>query len=202
MKIYYLIFLALLSCHISTYAQLKPEYGIKFGINLADLRTDENTLSPRSTFHVGFEAEHVFNSQLGLQVELVYSRQGNVRRGRTEQGVKFDNTLALDYLNFPVLMNYYIKEGWYFSSGMQLGFLLRAQLDETVGVDSNQDNVGDSYKNADFGMIIGTGYKTEWGFNVGLRYNWGFTNVLKETLLYTSVERNSVLQLHMSYRFK
>lgn len=202
MKINYLIFLVFLTGHVLIFAQLKPEYGIKFGVNLADLRTDENAVSPRSTFHFGFEAEHIFNSQLGLQAELMYSRQGNVRRGRTDQGVKFDNTLALDYLNFPVLMNYYVKDGWYFSSGVQLGFLLRAQLEETVGVNSNQQNASDIYKNADFAMILGTGYKTEWGFNVGLRYNWGFTNVLKESLAYTSFERNSVLQLYMSYRFK
>lgn len=202
MKINYLIFLSLFACHELITAQIKPDYGIKFGINLADLRTDENSLSPRSSFHFGLEAEHTFNSQLGLQAELIYSRQGNVRRGRNEQGVKFDNVLALDYLNFPILMNYYVKDGWYFSSGIQIGFLLRAQLEETVGVDFNQDSVGERYKNADFGMIFGTGYKTEWGFIVELRYNWGFTNVLNESLPYTAVERNSVLQLQMSYRFK
>lgn len=202
MRIKLLYFFVFVFCYSSLFAQIKPEFGIKFGINLADMRTDENTLSPRSTFHFGIEAEQTLSSKWGLQAEFVYSRQGNVRRGRTEEGVKFDNILALDYLNIPIFANYYIKDGLYFSTGMQLGFLLRAQIQETVGVNSNQQRVDSFYKNADFGMLLGAGYKTDWGFNVGLRYNWGFTNVLKDSVEYTSVERNSVLQLYMSYRFK
>lgn len=202
MKIKFLLLFLILTCFESLNAQIKPEFGLKFGVNLADMRTDENTLSPRSTFHFGFEAEQQLSSKWSLQTELLYSRQGNVRRGRTEEGVKFDNILALDYLNIPIFANYYLKDGLYISSGMQLGFLLRAQLQETVGTDSNQQNVNDNYKNTDVGMIFGAGYKTDWGFNVGLRYNWGFTNVLKEPLAYTLVERNSVLQLYMSYRIK
>jgi hypothetical protein len=202
LRIKRLFFFVFLICSDFLNAQIRPEFGLKFGVNLADMRTDESTLSPRSTFHFGFEAEQQLSSKWGLQTELLYSRQGNVRRGRTEAGVKFNHILALDYLNIPIFTNYYLKDGLYISSGMQLGFLLRAQLQETVGTDSNQQNVTNNYKNADVGMILGAGYKTDWGFNVGLRYNWGFTNVLKEPQLYTVVERNSVLQLYLSYRFK
>lgn len=197
----YLIFFVLILCHYLVYTQIKFDYGLKFGINLADLRTDEKTLSPRSTFHVGIEAEYPLTDKWGVQSELLYSRQGDARRGRTTQGVKFDNTTALDYFNIPVIINYYVAEGLYVAMGPQLGFLVRAQLEQTVGFDNRRDNVEENYKNADFSAVFGAGYKTDWGFVVGLRYNLGFTNVLKNPYVYTNQERHSVFQLSMSYRF-
>lgn len=200
-KINYLIFIVVLSFHYQAFTQVNLEYGLKFGINLADLRTDENTLSPRSTFHFGIEVEHAFHDKFSIQSELVYSRQGNVRRGETVQGLMFDNTLSLDYINLPVIINYYVVDGFYVTMGPQIGFLVHAQLQQNVGFDSSEKDARDNYKNTDFSAVFGAGYKTDWGFSVGLRYNLGFTNVLKTPYPYTNTEKNSVLQLSMSYRF-
>lgn len=201
-KIKYLIFIVVISFHYQAFTQINLEYGVKFGVNLADLRTDENGLSPRSTFHLGFEAEYAFDKKLSLQAELLYSRQGEVRRGRTLQNTKFSNILGLDYINIPVIVNYYVVDGFYVSMGPQIGFLVRTQLEETVGFNSNQKDVQENYRNADFSAVFGAGYKTDWGFGIGFRYNLGFTNVLKNPYVYTDTEKNSVLQLSMSYRFK
>lgn len=201
-KIKYLICIVVISFHFQGFTQINLEYGVKFGVNLADLRTDENSLSPRATFHFGFEAEHAFDEKFSLQTELLYSRQGEVRRGRTLQNTKFNNILALDYINIPVMVNYYVVDGFYVTMGPQIGFLVRAQLEETIGVNSDQKDVQENYRNADFSAVFGAGYKTDWGFSVGFRYNLGFTNVLKNPYVYTGTEKNSVLQLSMSYRFK
>lgn len=196
-----LVFLTLLFNSTSLKAQEGFEYGVKFGLNLADLITDESKISPRPTFHLGAELEYRLDNQWGLQTELVYNRLGNVRRGTNEAGVKFDNTLALDYINIPVLVNYYISEGLYINAGPQVGFLVRADQEETLGFDSTRQSVASKYNSIDFSGVFSVGYLTEWGFNVGLRYQLGFIDVLEEDLEYTSQQRHSVLQLYMSLRF-
>lgn len=182
-------------------AQKKIDYGLKFGLNLADLATSESKLSPRSTFHFGVEAEYRFKEDWSLTTELTYSRLGDVRRGFTEEDVKFDNVLALDYIVLPLMLNYYISNGFYVNAGPQLGFLINAAQSETIGFDSSRENVNDRYKTLDFSGVFSLGYLTDWGFNVGLRYQLGFINVLEQDLEYTSFQRHSAFQLYMSVRF-
>lgn len=195
-----ILFLLLINS-ISLKAQEGFKYGVKFGLNAADLITDESKVSPRATFHFGAEIEYRLENQWGFQSELIYNRLGNVRRGTNEAGVKFDNTLALDYINIPVLVNYYISEGLYINAGPQVGFLVRADQEETLGFDSTRQSVASKYNSIDFSGVFSVGYLTEWGFNVGLRYQHGFIDVLEEDLEYTSQQKHSVLQLYMSLRF-
>lgn len=187
------------STHIE--AQEKIDYGVKFGLNLADLITDESRISPRPTFQFGAEAEYRLNESWGFQTEILYNRLGNVRRGTNENGVKFDNTLALDYINIPLLANFYISEGFYVGAGPQIGFLVKADQEETVGFDSTRQSVASRYNNIDFSGVLSIGYLTEWGFNVGLRYQLGLIDVLEQDLEYTNSQRHSALQLYMSVRF-
>lgn len=185
----------------SSNAQNKFSFGTKFGLNLSDLITDESMISPRPTFHFGTEIEYRLNDVWGFQSELVYNRLGNVRRGVNDLGIKFDNTLVLDYINIPVLVNYYVSKGLYVNTGPQIGFLIRAEQEDTIGFDSTRQSVMGRYNFIDLSGVFSIGYLTDWGFNIGIRYQLGFIDVLKENLEYTSQQRHSVLQLYMSLRF-
>lgn len=187
--------------HGFTFAQKKMNYSVKFGLNLADMITDESKLSPRSTFQLGVESVYMLNEKWGFQTEVLYSRQGNVRRGRTDDGVKFDNSLLLDYINIPLLVNYYIKDGFYVNVGPQIGFLVRAEQEDTILFDSSRESVKRKYNNLDFSGVFSLGYHTDWGFNVGLRYQRGLINVLEEDLGYTNSQKHSVYQMYLGVRF-
>lgn len=201
MQIKRFVFFCFLFSQVLVYAQDKLDYGVKFGLNLSDMITDESKISPRSTFHFGIEGEYEINDSWKIQTEILYSRLGYVRRGRTEDGVKFDNTLALDYINIPLLVNYYITEGFYVNAGPQVGFLVRANQENTTGFDSNRQSVQSRYNTLDFSSVFSVGYLTDWGFNVGLRYQLGLINVLEEDLGYTNSQKHSTLQLYMGVRF-
>jgi hypothetical protein len=182
-------------------AQNSLEYGVKFGLNLSDLITDESRISPRPTFSFGVESAFRLTESWQLQTELLYSRQGNVRRGRTSEGVRFDNTLILDYINIPLMANYFVAEGFYVGAGPQVGILVRALQDDTTGFMSSQQSVNSRYKALDFSGVFNVGYLTEWGFSVGLRYQLGLIDILQENLEYTASQRHSVLQMYMGVRF-
>ncbi|MCH8533590.1 MAG: PorT family protein [Flavobacteriaceae bacterium] len=175
-------------------------YGAKFGAVVSDLITDRSGMNVRTTVQVGGEAEWRWNN-LSFQPELMYSRQGEVERGVTQDGARIDNTLKLDYMIMPLMGKYYFNEGFYAEAGPQVGYLLLANYRRQEGSLREVTNVRGNYSNFDLSGNIGLGYLTDWGFSVGLRYSMGFFNILEVPTENTTSQRNSVYQFYMGMRF-
>lgn len=137
----------------------KVNLGIKAGVNMYKISSDDNTVYDKTTgFHLGLLGHIHLNSQWAVQPELVYSNQG-VKIAGVQQ--------KLDYINVPVLLQFMFDNGFRLQAGPQLGILVRAD---------NKDNL-----NAiELGVGLGLSYVVpSTGFGVDARYNHGLSNINK-----------------------
>lgn len=201
MKIKFLfLFLALL-IHLTFFAQInfsEFEYGVRAGANVADLRTDRSGMNVRATYNLGFMAEAKINERWSLSPEIIYSRQGEVDRGVVD-GVRFDNTLILDYISLPILGKYYLVDGLAIETGPQIAYLIRADQSLNSTVNSELFNVSSNYTNFDLLYNLGLSYKTDWGFYLGLRYSHGLINVMKVPSTTTNSQRHAIYQFNFGF---
>ena len=136
----------------------------------------------------GAELEYVMAPQFALTGGLIYSMQG--AKG-TEMGA--DVTTNLDYLNIPVLANYYIIPGLAIKAGLQPGFKLRGKSKyETAGHTEESDIHGG--KTVDFSIPFGISYEFS-DFVIDARYQLGLTNIGEGS------SKNSVFMFSVGYKF-
>lgn len=162
-------------------------FGVKAGVNYATIGGDASGIKSKISMHAGFFGVVMAAEQFGIQPELMFSRQGAKAASNTEVRLNYD------YLNIPLMFNYYPSENFFVQAGPQLGVLLGAKV--TDGTDS--EDVSDQLKSTDASLGIGFGFNFS-GTTLGLRYNAGLTNTTD-----TSEARfpNQVLQLSLGIKF-
>jgi hypothetical protein len=160
------------------------KFGVKGGLNFASISGDNSKGSNTVTsFNFGVLSEIPISDKFSFQPELMYSGQGYSFN---------DNTVALSYLNIPLMGKYYLTKGLSVEAGPQMGFLLSAKNEKT--------DVKDSFNTFDFGVNFGLGYKLDNGLNFGVRYNLGLTDI--NNVDNSSIQnKNRVLQLSIGYFF-
>jgi len=152
---YLLIISIALMISINLYSQ--PKFGIRAGLNLANISEDlggtetidiggesiEVTIdqSNRTTFSIGGVVEFWLSPMFALQVNALYNQKGTKLKGDfratiVEQGLSIDvtgaveETMKLDYLSFPVLGKLAFGQSKvkpYIIAGPEIGFLLSAK---------------------------------------------------------------------------
>lgn len=160
------------------------KFGAKGGLNFANISGDNTKgIDVVTSFNVGVVSEIPISEKFSFQPEIMYSGQGYSFE---------DNTVALSYLNIPLMGKYYLTKGLSLEAGPQIGFLLAAKNEKT--------NVKDSFNTFDFGVNFGLGYKLDNGLNFGARYNLGLTDI-NNVEGSSSKNKNSVFQLSVGYFF-
>jgi hypothetical protein len=163
--------------------------GIKGGLNVADLSglNGDNRISG----HIGFFLNSKLNKNWAIQPEILYSGQGQ------QYNVAFneEHTVALSYIQVPIMFQFYPTKPFYLEFGPQIGFLISANDkdgDDKIEVDNQ-------YKKADVGLSLGAGYQITQLLGFYGRYNAGLTDITK----HNSVEfQNRVAQLGLYIKFK
>lgn len=171
-------------------------FGVKGGLNLAKMTQWDNN-KVRASFNAGVFANIPFSKELAFQPELLYSGQGTKLESGTFFGIPLkDVTIATDYLNIPLMLQYSIAPSFYVEAGPQVGFLLAAKT--KAGSNTNKD-YKDIMSTADFGLGVGFGFKLDNGLGLSGRYNFGLTNVYNDDVNIDS--KNSVAQIGLFYAF-
>ena len=145
------------------------------GVNLATM-----TKTTDSKMRVGLAAGAEFAVGAAENFEIsfgaLYSMQG-VKGSDTYSGVKVDETLKLDYINVPVLANYYVAPGFAIKAGIQPGFIVKKKFKaEASGVSSEGDV--DGIKGFALSVPVGLSYEFS-NVVIDARYNWGLTKVFE-----------------------
>ena len=162
------IMAALACCTISiVQAQLVP--GIKGGLNVTDVSNFNG--DNRISGHVGLFLHHTINSRWCIQPEILYSGQG--QKFNTGEG---ERTLALSYIQVPVMVQYFPIRQLYFEAGPQVSFLTSAKV---KGDNNNDAEVDDNYRKADFGLNLGIGVAATRQLGFYGRYNAGPSDISK-----------------------
>jgi hypothetical protein len=190
MKKLFVFGLALLAA-TAIYAQRPTtHFGIKAGVNLANLEIEDAADGDHRTgFHVGGLAHIHISRQFAIQPELVFSLQG---REQTIAGTEYRNNLS--YINVPILAQYMIGDGFRLQTGPQLGILVSAENK----VNDIESDVKDSYKTPDFSWSFGASYLTNVGLGFDARYNLGISNIYD---VGNTEVRNRVWQIGVFYQF-
>ncbi len=152
----------------------------KVGINISKITGD----GAKTTVGLaaGVEAEYGVAENFGITAGVLYSMQGYKEEGA-------DKKSGMDYINIPILAQYYVVKGLAIKAGVQPGFLVRAKEDG--------DSFSDECKKFDFSIPVGLSYEYQ-NFVLDARYNIGLTKTFKEA---TEKTKNSVFQITLGYKF-
>lgn len=182
---------------------LKPMVGLTL-TTLTDL--DESKL--KGGIVAGVEAEYGVSNLLGISAGLLYTMQGctfsdytSVYSGVTN-GIK-DQKNEFDYINIPILANFYVAKGFALKVGVQPGFLVSAKHKQTTITNSQEtdvdNDVKDNCKTFDFSIPLGASYTFGDNWTIDARYNLGLTKVNKVDDSYSM--KNSVIMVTVGYKF-
>lgn len=166
---------------------LKPMVGF-----VTSTITDGNNVDPKCGFAAGVEAEYGMTEKFALSVGAIYS----------QQGAKFpdlnDAKLNLEYINVPILANFYVAKGFALKVGVQPGFKTSSKI-KVGDVEASTSLLGskDGVKSFDFSIPLGLSYEFS-SFVIDARYNVGVTKVLD---IEDATPRNSYLTISVGYKF-
>ncbi len=188
-------------------------------------KKSSNGTAYKAGFVAGVEAGYQVSDKFAVSAGILYSQQG-VQRGNSESmaggqisslplGANFadDSKLNLDYINIPILANYYLFKGFAVKAGIQPGFLVSAKsklditdvYNGTTGTNEKHEtnDVKSAYNSFDFSIPVGVSYEFS-NIVVDARYNIGVTDVAKSK--YVKAEnakngKNSVFQITVGYKF-
>jgi len=187
---YFFSLITLLFVNCLSVAQIS--WGMKSGFNVSSLGNNNSLYEAKLGFHTGLYYLQRLEPQYGLQLEVQYSLQG-ARDARVNS-----RSQSYNYIHLPILIKFYLNENVFAEVGPQGSYLLKANaFDEDVKFD-----VTNEVKRWDISGLIGMGYETSFGGNLGLRFAWGFTNTSGAPLGNDLVFRNWMLQLYLGFRIK
>lgn len=187
------LFLAVVAMMISAATFAQNEVGQltiqpKVGVNIANI-TDVNDADPRIGLAAGAEFEYGLTDNIGLSAGVLYSMQG-VKTIIVDD----DCTSKLDYLNVPILANFYVAKGFAVKLGVQPGFKLSSKAKFKGSGGSKEVDV-DGFKSVDLSIPVGVSYQYQ-NIVFDARYNWGVTNIVED-----SDSKHSVFQITVGYKF-
>lgn len=168
----------------------------KIGMNLASVINGKEIGGNKTKTLVGMvggiEAEYVVANKFSVALGALYSKQG------CAFDVPYDyNHLSLDYLNIPIVANYYIIPGLAIKAGIQPSFLMGAKDKWKDNGDSDSEDVKKHLKTFDLAIPLGASYEYK---NVvfDVRYNLSVLRLNKND--WDKNIRNSVIQFTLGYK--
>ncbi|MEP1095704.1 MAG: porin family protein [Cyclobacteriaceae bacterium] len=161
------------------FGQAKLEIGVKAGANFANTNIDDaNSIT---SLHGGAYGL-IKLASIGIQPEILFSKQGSEFSGGSE--------IDLSYVNVPVMLKFYFPGGINLQAGPQFGILTKAEDED--GVD-----LKDGLKSSDISAAIGAGWDAPFGLQASVRYVLGLTDV--NDLAGGTEVKNKTFQVSIGY---
>ena len=188
------LFLAVVAMMVSAATFAQNEVGQltiqpKVGVNIANI-TDADDADPRIGLAAGAEFEYGLTDNIGLSAGVLYSMQG-VKTTIIDD----DCTWKLDFLNVPILANFYVAKGFAVKLGVQPGFKLSSKAKFKGSGGSKEVEVEDGVKSVDLSIPVGVSYQYQ-NIVFDARYNWGVTKIVDDV-----DSKHSVFQITVGYKF-
>jgi len=169
----------------------------KVGINIANITGDAvegYSKKAKVGLVAGVEAEYGISENFGLAFGLLYSMEGCKAKHELWGNGELLGTQSvnenLDYLNIPILAQYYVVKGFAIKAGIQPAFNVRHK--QTGDVESTLDDI----KSFNFSIPVGLSYEYQ-SFVLDARYNIGLTKIVKDA----EQGRNSTFSITIGYKF-
>ncbi|MBO9199904.1 MULTISPECIES: porin family protein [Niastella] len=168
--------------------------GIKGGLNITDVTgfNGDNRLSG----HVGLFLNSRINARWSFQPEILYSGQGQ----QFPVSLRDDATLALSYIQVPLMFQFYPVRQFYVEFGPQIGFLLSANSKNN----DDKAEIDEWFKKVDGAICFGAGIQATSMLGFYARYNAGIADISKNNnaLLGNRDHYNRVGELGIAIKLK
>jgi hypothetical protein len=181
---------AIIMASITVFAQHEPgslTIQPRIGFSAADFNNTKDTKA-RVGMVVGPEFEYTLSNHFSLALGINYSQQG------AEQD-KVDITYKMDYLNVPIVANFYLVKGLAVKAGIQPGYNIKAKMDAKSVVGDFDDAV----KKFDLSVPVGLSYEFR-NIVLDARYNFGLTKMFDMNKVDLN-SKNLAFQLTLGYKF-
>lgn len=175
-----LLTLSMILVSVFAFSQVKIELGAKLGANFAN--TNIEGAESITALHGGLYGL-VKLTKIGIQPEVLFSRQGNSFSGGIER--------KLDYVNVPVMLKWYLPLGLNLQAGPQFGVLLNAK-------DQDGEDIKTNFKTSDTSVALGAGWDAPFGLQFTARYVMGLSD-LNKTTAGTLEQKSRIIQLSVGY---
>ena len=164
---------------------LQPKVGLTIGSFSGEYITVGGKVDTKKRvgFTAGLEGEIYATNWLGIALGLNYA----------QQGWKFNDVKCkYDYLNVPLVADFYVARGLALKTGVQLGFLMNAKWDDL--------NFKDDSNKTNFSIPIGISYEFS-NVVLDLRYNVALSKVNKNATDNYKF-RSDLVQITIGYKFE
>lgn len=188
------------------------------GVNRSNYEGDDcRWAMPKWGLTAGLEIGYQANSFMEVSLGAQYSQQGSMIHDEYAISPNSSNSwshddvkLTANYINVPLLANFYLVKGLALKTGLKFGFLLKAEEDVNFRYEDGSVGKGadlmDGFKKFELSIPIGVSYEYR-GFVVDARYYYPLSKCnTNEFNIWSGVEgkkgiRTSVLQLTLGYKF-
>ena len=165
----------------------------KVGINIANM-TGDTWVDKKAKVGLvaGVEAEYGITENFGLDFGLLYSMEGCKLK---TSGMDKSLSVNLDYINIPILAQFYAAKGFAIKAGIQPAFNVRHKASYD-GDSADLKDAGIETKSFNFSIPVGLSYEYQ-SFVLDARYNIGVTKLFKDA----DQGRNSTFSITLGYKF-
>lgn len=157
------------------------KFGIKGGVQFTNFAGDGDW-NGKTGFYVGGLVDLAVAENFHIQPELLFSMEG--AEGDTPPN---DVDFGISYLRIPVMLKYYVMEGFNLQVGPEIAFKIATA----------EEAVDEAITSTDFGLGAGLGYEMASGLMFDVRYNLGLSNITEGD----GDLKNTGIQLGLGYRF-
>ena len=173
----------------------------KVGLNVANVTgsTPDNVeKNVRLGLVAGIEFEYQFTKLFSLAFGALYSMQGG-KATTTILGEKLTETDKLDYINIPIVANFYVAKGFALKLGCQPAFRVNNSYkisEDGRSLSGKMTDLGFKFNTFDLSIPVGLSYEYS-NVVIDARYNIGITKIAKD-----DNSRNGVFLLTLGYKFE
>lgn len=195
---------------VSASAQKKFTFGPKAGFTVANLHVDDDDQNDqvsgvKAGLVIGAFAEYRAVKWFAVSADVLFARKGaqnEFKMSTSEFNMETENNFKLNYIDVPVLANFYVTKRLALKAGIQPSFLLSAK--NKVSQKSNGESINETVdlkkemNKVDFAIPVGISYSFKMGLVLDLRYHIACTNLLKDGDYKLT---NQVASLTVGWRF-
>ena len=178
---------------------IQPKAGIGLGIITVGEKVDSRKV--KTGFVGGVDAEYYPTRWLGVSLGLNYARQAGKIKAYSPYAIMLpEQGYKLDYLNLPILANFYVAKGLSLKTGVQPGILLGAK--ESSSLWPEEADIKGDCKKFNVSIPIGISYEI-CNIVLDLRYNLSLSKFTEPSeSLMMNAPKSHLLMATIGYKFE
>ena len=153
------------------------EFGIKSGLGIAQIHitnlpnseTNSDIFSPTISYSINGTLNYRSKGLWGFSFEPGLIKKGWISNKKDDN----ENKIGLQYLQLPILSDFYLTDNLYFSIGPEMNYLLTAKNKSSYGT----EKITDLNRKFELSGVISGAYKIFDNLDIGVRYSHSLTQV-------------------------